>query len=106
MHQRTNAVLEDEINQEEVVCCGCFKSTPAPVVQIRDPAKIPNEATVLITSLTQKNPEDRMTVREAQNEPWIAGGMTEDDKIYKAPEGDYPSQHGDPVVLLDCGPEL
>lgn len=106
MNQRTNAVLEDEMVEEEVVCCGCFNQAPTPTVQIRDPSKIPSEATVLITSLTQKNPEDRMTVREAQNEPWIAGGMDDGDEFYTAPVGDYPSQHGDPVVPLKCGAEL
>ena len=54
--------------------------------------------------MTEKKPEDRMTVREAQLQPWITGN--EDDEEYILPQGNYPANHGDPVVPLDCAPAL
>jgi hypothetical protein len=45
-----------------------------------------------------------MTVREAQHQPWIAGG--EGEARYEVPQGDVPSHHGDPVVPLACASEL
>ena len=59
---------------------------------------------MLITSMTEKNPEDRMTVREAQNHPWIHGDEVEG--VFVPPLGDVPSQHGDPVVPLNCASSL
>lgn len=103
MQERESVILE---NQEEDVppgCC-CFPGAAHPAVKVRDPSKIPREATLLITSMTEKKPEDRMTVREAQNHPYIAGGPGEE--TYDPPQGDYPSSHGDPVVPLKCAPAL
>lgn len=84
-------------------CCEAFED---PIVRIRDPSMLPAAATLLITRLTEKNPEDRMTVREAQNDPYIAGEADEKDPVYTLPSGDVPSGHGDPVVPLECAAEL
>ena len=73
-------------------------------MKIRDPAQLPHDATVVITAMTEKNPENRMTVREAQCHPWIAGGP--DEEPYEPPIGDYPAKHGDPVVPLHCAHDL
>jgi len=102
MLRRENVVLEDEeddYNEVEIFCC-CIKEYREPMVRIRDPSHLPREAAKLISSMTQKQPDDRMTVREAQNSPWIAGGPGE--PPYTPPAGDYPSKHGDPVVALKC----
>ena len=61
---------------------------------------------MLITRMTEKKPENRMTVREAQLDHWIAGNADDSDPSYVLPEGDVPSKHGDPVVPLECAEEL
>jgi serine/threonine protein kinase len=81
--------------------CLCFKSTPPPrqPIKVRDIADIPKDATLLITMMTKTNPDERMTVREAQIHPYIRGvGVNP----FELPQGDYPSRHGDPVVPLKC----
>lgn len=105
MKERESVILDDE---DDAVappgCCCFFPGSVPPAVKVRDPSKIPREATLLITSMTEKKPEDRMTVREAQLHPYIAGGAGEEP--YNLPQGDYPSNHGDPVVPLTCAPAL
>ena len=96
---------ESDDEKKESYCC-CFSTVYEPVVRIRDPAHLPSEATLLLTRLTEKKPEDRMTVREAQLDPWIAGGMDGEDEPYELPQGNIPSRHGDPVVPLDCAEDL
>ena len=96
---------ESDDEKPESYCC-CFGPVEIPVVRVRDPANLPSEATILLTRLTEKKPEDRITVREAQLDPWIAGGMDADDEPYELPQGNIPSRHGDPVVPLDCAAEL
>jgi hypothetical protein len=54
--------------------------------------------------MTKSNPEDRITVREAQEHPYIRGGP--DETPYVLPSGDVPSKCGDPVVPLKCAREL
>jgi len=83
-------------------CC-CFGDNSREIVKVRDPSLIPSDATLLISSLAEKSPEDRMTVREAQSHPWILGN---EDENYALPQGDVPSMHGDPVVPLQCAVEL
>jgi serine/threonine protein kinase len=103
MKERDSVVLEGE--EEEVVetCC-CMKGEFRPFVKVREPSMLPYEATLLVTTMTEKTPENRMTVREAQLHPWIAG--KENEERYFLPQGDIPSGHGDPVVPLDCAPHL
>lgn len=86
--------------------CLCFRSKPPPPLElkVRDTSEIPRDATLLITMLTKTNPEERMTVREAQMHPYIRGAVGED--IFSLPEGDIPSKCGDPVVPLKCAKEL
>ena len=105
MQQRENVVMiQDENEDAGVDMCCCMKPPSRAFVKIRDPAQIPYDATLLIAQMTEKKPEDRMTVREAQLQPWIAGN--EDDEEYLLPQGDYPANHGDPVVPLECAPAL
>ncbi|KAL7561227.1 hypothetical protein ACA910_004148 [Epithemia clementina (nom. ined.)] len=105
MQQRENVVMiQDEQEDAGVDMCCCMKPSSRAFVKIRDPAQIPYDATLLIAQMTEKKPEDRMTVREAQLQPWIAGN--EDDEEYLLPQGDYPAHHGDPVVPLQCAPAL
>ena len=80
--------------------CLCFKrhNPPPREIKVRDTSDLPKEATLLITMLTKTNPAERMTVREAQNHPYIRGmGIP-----FPLPQGDFPSKHGDPVVPLTC----
>jgi serine/threonine protein kinase len=108
MRKYNGKEVSEEI--EEVGCC-CFGSGVMtnpnelkPPFRVRDTDEMPKGATLFISSLTKQNPEDRMSIREAQNHPWIRGDDTE--PIYEATQGDYPSHHGDPVVPLKCAGEL
>lgn len=107
MRERENVRVEGGDDDDESIpeCCLCFMAKMAPrTITIRDPAKLPKAATFLIRSMTEKNPEDRMTVREAQCHPWIAG--EDDEDMWSPPQGDVPSSHGDPVVPLKCAEKL
>ncbi|KAG7360482.1 serine/threonine protein kinase [Nitzschia inconspicua] len=96
---------------EEVGCC-CFgrptlletRMNNKPPFRVRDTDEMPREATLFISCLTKSNPEDRMSIREAQLHPWIRGGDGEEP--YEVTQGDYPSHHGDPVVPLKCAGDL
>ncbi|CAB9521433.1 IPL1-related protein kinase 2 [Seminavis robusta] len=96
---------EADKNQGGLFCC----CSPPPIekkkIRVRDAHDIPKDATVLITQLTKPDPEERITVREAQTHPWIAGGQHGEPK-WEFPVGDIPSQHGDPVKPLACAEEL
>jgi serine/threonine protein kinase len=110
MEEREGVELEqpgddDEIYKHPEGCC-CFVTEELPIVRIRDPSMLPAAATLLITRLTEKNPEDRMTVREAQNDPYVSGEADDNDPLYSIPSGDVPSGHGDPVVPLECAKDL
>lgn len=107
MRQRESVVMMEDENDDTVagasMCC-CVKPPSRTIVKIRDPSQIPFDATFLIAQMTEKKPDDRMSVREAQLQPWIAGN--EDEEAYILPQGDYPSRHGDPVIPLKCAPTL
>lgn len=87
--------------------CLCFKSKapPPPQLKVRDISELPRSATLLISMLTRTKPENRITVREAQNHPYIRGG-TDEEPIFELPAGDIPSNCGDPVVPLECAKDL
>jgi serine/threonine protein kinase len=103
MQEHDYVVMEGEEEDKPESCCCCALVDTSSVV-IRDPSMLPKNATLLITKMTEKKPEDRMTVREAQDHPWIRGAPGV--HAYNLPQGDYPSLHGDPVVPLECAPEL
>jgi len=79
------------------------KSKEKPNFRVRDTDEMPQEATLFISALTKKDPEERMSIRQAQLHPWIRG---DEEPPYVVPQGDYPSHHGDPVVPLKCAGEL
>ena len=99
-----------EVSEEMVaIGCCCFGSRSQPDVpkfqlQLRDAHQLPKGATLFISALTVANPEERMSIREAQSHPWIRGDDKEEP--YEVVQGDYPSRHGDPVVPLKCSGEL
>jgi serine/threonine protein kinase len=103
MQERESVVMEGDEDERPGGCCLCSVSDME-IVKIRDPSMLPHAATLLLTKLTEKQPEDRMTVREAQIHPYIAGSSVEEK--YVPIQGDYPSLHGDPVVPLNCAEEL
>ncbi|OEU10213.1 kinase-like protein, partial [Fragilariopsis cylindrus CCMP1102] len=47
------------------------KSKEKPSFRVRDTDEMPQEATLFISSLTKKDPEERMSIRQAQLHPWI-----------------------------------
>ncbi|VEU36736.1 unnamed protein product [Pseudo-nitzschia multistriata] len=102
---------------DEVVCCCSFLGSPTdieeenktqtkPDFRVRDTDEIPRAATIFISQLTKKDPEERMSIRQAQLHPWIKGDEQKGEPLYKVPQGDYPSHHGDPVVPLKCAANL
>ena len=99
-----------EVSEEmAAIGCCCFGSRSQPDVpkfqlQLRDAHQLPKGATLFISALTVANPEERMSIREAQSHPWIRGDDKEEP--YEVVQGDYPSRHGDPVVPLKCSGEL
>jgi serine/threonine protein kinase len=101
-----------EVSEEIVTvgCCCCSFDTstsppgPKSLFRVRDTDQIPKGATMFISALTKANPEERMSIREAQNHPWIRGDDREEP--YEVLQGDFPSHHGDPVVPLKCAGEL
>ena len=105
MRKRNGKEVPDEY--EEVGCC-CFggdgEVTERPPFRVRDTDEMPKGATLFISELTKMNPDQRMSVREAQNHPWIKGDDFEDQ--YQVVQGDVPSFHGDPVVPLNCAGKL
>jgi serine/threonine protein kinase len=107
MEERTNVVIGDD-DEDDIPesCCCCFYPMDVPLVRIRDPAMLPPAAALMIQRMTEKHPEDRMTVREAQNDPYIVPSPDETKDEWVVPVGDHPSQHGDPVVPLKCAAEL
>eukprot|EP00934_Nitzschia_sp_Nitz4_P008136 Nitzschia sp. Nitz4//scaffold305_size22082//16182//17768//NITZ4_008585-RA/size22082-processed-gene-0.19-mRNA-1//-1//CDS//3329547098//8126//frame0 len=101
--------LEPEFPEDGGCCCfgGGGAVDPAetrPPFRVRDTDELPQNATMFISSLTKNNPEERMSIREAQNHPWIRGDDNENE--YIVVQGDHPSKHGDPVVPLQCAGEL
>ena len=103
LQEREHATLEEEIEEQLPRFCCCFGGSDSKHIIVRDPSRIPHDAALLIASMTERNPENRMTVREAQNHPYIVG--TGADR-FSPPQGDVPSQHGDPVVPLRCSQQL
>jgi serine/threonine protein kinase len=91
----------------ERASCLCFRSSrkeQKETRKVRDVPQLPKEAIHLISELTKRNADDRMTVREAQSHPYISGLSGE--TPYELPLGDIPAKHGDPVVPLKCAKSL
>jgi serine/threonine protein kinase len=96
---------ESEMKQGGLFCCCSTPLIETKKIRVRDAHDIPKDATVIITQLTKPDPEERITVREAQNHPWISGGQ-HGEPAWEFPVGDIPSRHGDPVKPLDCAEAL
>jgi len=62
--------------------------------------EIPSAAALLINKLSEKKASNRITVREGQIHPWIAGGVGE--PKFKLPEGDVKTRSGTKMVYLEC----
>jgi serine/threonine protein kinase len=99
-------MVAEELQMKASSClCYCSpKKEEKEPRKLRDISELPKEAVHLINSLTKRNAEDRMTVREAQSHPYISGLPGE--KPYEMPLGDISAQHGDPVVPLKCAKSL
>jgi serine/threonine protein kinase len=103
MKERESVVLEGEEEEVPASCC-CIKGDFRPFVKVREPSMLPYEATLLVATMTEKKPELRTTVREAQLHPYIVG--SDNEERYSLPAGDIPSGHGDPVIPLECAEKL
>lgn len=64
--------------------------------------QVPRAAASMIRDMTRGKSAERLTVREAQEYPWIAGDTEKGGGKYEIPRGDVPSRHGDPIVFLKC----
>ena len=102
---------------DEIVCCcpslfgpptleESTRKSSKPNFRVRDTDEMPREATFFISALTKKDPEQRMSIRQAQLHTWIRGDEMIGETIYEVVQGDYPSKHGDPVVPLKCAGDL
>jgi serine/threonine protein kinase len=108
---RKHSIHEPSEEVVEVGCC-CFSSPTLSEppkenklpFRVRDTNELPREAALFISSLTKSNPDDRMSIREAQLHSWIRGNDPEGP--YEVTQGDIPSHHGDPVVPLNCAGHL
>lgn len=94
---------------DEVVCCCPFlfggssnnddgqeaSKKEKPAFRVRDTDEMPREATLFISALTKKDPDERMSIRQAQLHPWVRGDEGSGEPPYEVPQGDYPSHHGD-----------
>ena len=61
---------------------------------------LPSDAALLVNKLSERNAKNRITVREAQINRYISGGMG--DPIYKLPQGDIKTNSGSKMVYLRC----
>ena len=61
---------------------------------------LPSDAALLVNKLSERNAKNRITVREAQINRYIAGGLGE--PKYKLPEGDIKTTSGSRMVYLKC----
>jgi len=68
--------------------------------QYRYLSAMPKEASNLLRDLTKPNADDRITVRQAQNNDWIS--KRDDGSNFELPQGDYPSTTGTPINFLKC----
>jgi serine/threonine protein kinase len=99
-------MVAEEMQMEDSSCL-CFCSSrkeEKELRKLRDVSELPKEAVHLLSALTKRNADERMTVREAQSHPYICGLPGEEP--YKMPLGDIPAKHGDPVVPLKCAKSL
>ncbi len=62
----------------------------------------PKPARELIGKLLRVKEEERLTVPLAREEPWIKGGINNDDPVIELPEGDITVGNDDPIVCLKC----
>ena len=61
---------------------------------------LPSDAALLVNKLSERNAKNRITVREAQINRYIGGGMG--DPVYKLPQGDIKTNSGSKMVYLRC----
>ena len=61
---------------------------------------LPSDAALLVNKLSERNAKNRITVREAQINRYIAGGLGE--PKYQLPQGDIKTTSGSKMVYLKC----
>ena len=68
--------------------------------EFRKMTELPSDAALLVNKLSERNANNRITVREAQINKYIAGGLGE--PKYQLPEGDIKTTSGSRMVYLKC----
>lgn len=66
----------------------------------------PKPAREVVMKLTKPVFLERLTVPLARDEPWIKGGMSEDDPAVTLPTGDILADNDDPIKCLHCASTL
>jgi len=66
----------------------------------RNMTDLPSDAALLVNKLSERDAKNRITVREAQINRYIAGGLGE--PRYQLPEGDVKTTSGSKMVYLKC----
>ena len=81
---------EAEKKQGGLFCCCSSLPIEKKKIRVQDAHDIPQDATILITQLTQPDPEEHITVRLALNHPWIAG-VQNGEEAWEFLVGDIPT---------------
>lgn len=83
--------------------CGCGKKSDGKRrKRYKFLDETPKPARELIGKLLKVKEEERLTVPLAREEPWIKGGIDNDDPVIELPEGDITVGNDDPIVCLKC----
>lgn len=83
--------------------CGCGKKSDGKRrKRYKFLDETPKPARELVGKLLKAKEEERLTVPLARAEPWIKGGMNDNDPVVQLPAGDHPAGNDDPIVCLKC----
>ena len=83
--------------------CGCAKKSDGKrSKRYKFLDETPKPARDLVGKLMKGKEEERLTVPLARGEPWIKGGMNNEDPLFQMPSGDHPGGNDDAIVCLKC----
>jgi serine/threonine protein kinase len=83
--------------------CGCGKKSDGKRrKRYKFLDETPKPARDLVEKLLKAKEEERLTVPLAREEPWIKGGMNDNDPVIQLPAGDHPAGNDDLIECLKC----
>ena len=85
---------------------GCGKSDSGRKKRYKFLDETPKPARALVGKLMKPKYSDRLTVPLARDEPWIKGGVGENDPVVVLPTGDVPAENNDPIKCLVCASKI